>query len=596
MKTTRFAISLVTLLLLASFQRPVISAASDGGSPLTGDALPPPPHAATLAAADFSPSRYQPSAFLAGRVAVQAIFVESDGGKEQSTSDWTPAQVSTIQDQLGKALEWWRTRLPNARLSFDLTSQIVPSDYEPIGHSLNTEAEWAGDTLQQMGFSGGNYFEQAYAANESLRRARHTDWATTIFVVNSAGKADGRFADGHFAYAYVGGPFLVVTSDAGPYGTNQMAPVVAHEFGHIFGALDQYAAASTPCTQQSGYLAIPTTNSQSNNCGSRFICIMLEPLTAFSAGQIDTSALGQIGYRDSDGNGIPDPLDTTPASDLRISQPNDGSRPIVTGSATDQPYPSPMGESTTINTITRIEYRADGGDWIALPPADGAYDSSSESVNTPLALYDGPHTLELRAINSIGAASPLTTANVIVHGVGPAPLYNISAPAINSTGTITVAVTAPVASAAQISEDPFFSAAGWAPVEPSTRWQFAPNDGEHTLYVRFRDSAGLESPPFARAVLVDRSPPTGRVVAHSDQSPWLEIQAKDNVSGIAAMQIISDGDSADWQPFQSSLSVRSKNTHFQVRLRDVAGNVSAPLRAITLGPIYLPLALRPVGP
>ena len=69
-----------------------------------------------------------------------------------------------------------------------------------------------------MGFTAANYFEQAYSADDSLRRARHADWATTIFIVNSTGKANGRFADGHFAYAYVGGPFLVITSDAGPYG------------------------------------------------------------------------------------------------------------------------------------------------------------------------------------------------------------------------------------------------------------------------------------------------------------------------------------------------------------------------------------------
>ena len=156
--------------------------------------------------------------------------------------------------------------------------------------------------------------------------------------------------------------------------------MVTHEFGHIFGALDQYAAAGTPCTQQSGYLAVPTSNSQANNCGSRFICIMLEPLAAYSSGAIDSSALGQVGYRDSDSNGMPDPLDTKPALDVQIKQPTGGGRPTVTGMAIDQPFPSPAGEQATINTITRIEYRADGGNWIALPSTDGVYDSSAESV------------------------------------------------------------------------------------------------------------------------------------------------------------------------------------------------------------------------
>ena len=92
------------------------------------------------------------------------------------------------------------------------------------------------------------------------------------------------FRSGHFAYAYINGPFLVITSDAGPYGTHELSQVVAHEFGHIFGALDQYAAAGVPCAQQSGYLAIPTSNSQWNNCGTKNISIMLEPLSAYLPG------------------------------------------------------------------------------------------------------------------------------------------------------------------------------------------------------------------------------------------------------------------------------------------------------------------------
>ena len=390
MKTFRVAF-IFTLLVLAAFYSPIYSVAADDSSPLAGDALQPPAHPpVTAAAGDFKPSVFQPSAFLAGRVAVQLIFVESDGRMEPSTKNWTDAQVTLASNQVVTALEWWRTQLPNARIEFDLTSRIVPSGYEPIQHDLSTEGLWIGDTFKNMGFNASNYFEQAYSSDDSLRHTRHADWATTIFIVNSAGKANGRFADGHFAYAYVGRPFLVITSDAGPYSANQLAPVVAHEFGHIFGALDQYAAAGTACTQQSGYLAVPSTNSQANNCGSQFICIMLEPLAAYPADAIDASALGQVGYRDSDGDGTPDPLDTKPSTDALIYQPSDGGRPVVKVSATDQPFPSPAGQSVTINTILRVEYRADGGEWLALPPTDGAYNSSNESASCHAAALRWP--------------------------------------------------------------------------------------------------------------------------------------------------------------------------------------------------------------
>ena len=159
----------------------------------------------------------------------------------------------------------------------------------------------------------------------------------------------GRFAGEHFAYAYVNGPFMVITSDAGPYGIDQMDTVVAHELGHIFGALDQYASAGTPCTQRSGYLSVPTTNSQAGSCGTHEPSIMLEPLTAFVRGDIDRSALGQLGYRDGDGDSIPDPLDTAPAIQAQISQPAAGQTPCTVGIA------APVDARTLRRRRSRLE-------------------------------------------------------------------------------------------------------------------------------------------------------------------------------------------------------------------------------------------------
>jgi hypothetical protein len=593
MKILRFAF-LCTILILGSFSLPTRSVDANDDNPLLGDALRPPPHPPVISAAgDFKPSVFQPSAFLAGRVAVQLIFVESDGKIEPSTKNWTNAQITLASDQIAAALDWWRISLPNARIEFDITSRIVASGYEPIEHDLSTEGQWIGDTFKNMGFTAANYFEQAYSSDDSLRRARHADWATTIFIVNSTGKANGRFADGYFAYAYVGGPFLVITSDAGPYGANQLTPVVAHEFGHIFGALDQYAAAETACTQLSGYLGVPSSNSQANNCGSRFVCIMLEPLAAYPAGEIDSSARGQVGYRDSDGDGTPDPIDTKPAADILIHQPSIGGRPSVVAKATDQPFPSPAGQSVTINTITRIEYRANGGEWLALPPTDGAYDSSTETATAALPLYDGQHSLEFRAINTIGAASVVINASVSVTGVGPAPTYAVSMPVLSNTTAVTLLLAAPAGSMTQISEDPFFGNAQWTAAVPVISWQFEQNDGARTIYVRFRDSAELTSPTFARTLLLDRTAPTGRATLHDKPTPEIEIQAHDAGSGVDAMQIISDGNTGKWQPYANVLSLTPASTtasHIQIRLRDIAGNVSQPLSVA--GPIYLPMVMH----
>jgi hypothetical protein len=559
-----------------------------------GDALRPPARPHTLAASnDPRPSLYQPSAFMAGRVAVQAIFVESDGSQEPSKVNWTSEQVAAVREQIAIALEWWRARLPDARLSFDLTTRIAPSGYEPANHSLNTEGQWIGDTFTRMGVAGTNYFEQAYAAADSLRRARGTDWATTIFVVNSTGTPDGAFADGHFAYAYISGPFLVLTSDAGPYGTQQIAPVIAHELGHTFGALDQYAAAGTPCTQQSGYLAVASTNSQSNNCGTHFASIMLDPLAAYADGLVDGSALGQIGYRDTDGDGRPDPIDTTPQADLQIAQSPAGGRPSVTGRVLDQPYPSPLDVPASINTITRAEYRVDGGSWIALPPQDGAYDATSEALNTTLPLYDGRHTIEAHAVNSVGALSSPVRTTVDIAGVGPAPAYQVSAPALSDSQDITIELGAPAGSSVQISAEPFFAGAAWRAVTPTMNWHLGAKDGTYQLYVRFRDANRIESPAFTRPILLDQTPPDGNVTRYDRPSPRLDIHAEDGGSGVAAMQLIpTSGAAGMWQPFQSTLPFDPGLGDIHVRLRDAAGNVSQPLSIHKGGSIYLPLVLR----
>ena len=105
MKSLRFGTALVVLVLLSIFQQPVRSSASGGESQLAGDALQAPKRpqiqAATSAA---SPSRYQPSAFLAGRVAVQVVFPESNGGLEPSTKNWANSQVAEITAQINTAL------------------------------------------------------------------------------------------------------------------------------------------------------------------------------------------------------------------------------------------------------------------------------------------------------------------------------------------------------------------------------------------------------------------------------------------------------------------------------------------------------------
>ena len=594
MPSLRFIAILIVAILCVALIAPAAPAVADSTSPLLADALhaPAPQHQASTAG-NPTPDLYQPSAFLAGKVAVQIVFAESDGRYEPSSVNWQASQISEIQSRIATALEWWAQRLPNARLSFDLTSVVANTGYEPIEHGLNTESQWVGDTLNSMGISAPNYFEQAYAADAALRQARGADWATTIFVANSSNTSGGRFTDGHFAYAYINGPFLVITSDAGPYGTHQLSQVVAHEFGHIFGALDQYAAAGVPCAQQSGYLAMPTSNSQWNSCGTKNTSIMLEPLSAYLTNQIDDSALGQVGYRDSDHDAIPDPIDTAPVLQVQLDQAG-GGRPVVSGLALDQPYPSLNGDLLSINTITKVEYRADGGVWMPLPAADGAYDSVREPIDATLALYDGPHQVELRATNRVDAQSAVRSYNLVVSGAGADPGYRVSAPEVSSSQSVTLGLTAPAGSQVQVSESPSFGGAEWVAAAPTLAWQLSAGEGQHMIYARFRGAQGLESPTLAAQVTLDRTPPTGYAwLRKSGGGTWLEILAQDTRSQVADMQISSGaGAKTTWQPFQPELEINLQSDTIYVRLRDAAGNVTEPFTASPASPIWIPRSVN----
>ncbi len=443
-----------------------------------------------------------PSQYLAGNVAVRLVLPESTGALDPSTEDWTPELISQVTNQARAALEWWRERLPAARLEFDLVVQVAPTKYEPIRYGLAQEGLWIGDVLGELGYDSANYFEQAYMAAFDLRDQRGADWATTIFIVNSD-RDDGYFADGRFAYAYLNGPFSVITSDGGPYGTRWLAAVIAHEFAHLFGALDQYSAAGIRCDQRSGYLYTPTTNSMFNNCGSNEPSIMRELIASFMNGAVDASARAQLGYRDSDGNGIIDVLDTTPAITVTASLQATGARPVVELTARDIPYPSPVQPDASINPITAIEYRVNGSVWQLATPVDGAFDSIREVAQIELPLYDGEYTVEFRALNLIGHMSSLITQTFTVSQLGPAPAYEVPEPARLAGNALTLHLVAPATTrAVEVSFQRDFARAVRMPYSPALGVPL-PEVAELTLlvdqiaslslYVRFIDHNGLPS-------------------------------------------------------------------------------------------------------
>ncbi len=390
---------------------------------LVGDAMVPPPPAGVqlfASASDPTPGYTESSEYFIGRVAVGIVLPESDGGADPSTEDWTEDERALVLSEITAALDWWAALEPNAHLTFvydDGTAAPITTNYEPISRPYSDQSHWIAQVMEKKGYTGSSYFDQVRRYNNDLRDTCDTDWAFTIFVVDSSNDSDNRFSDGYFAYAYLGGPFTVMTYGNNGYGPQNMDAVAAHEIGHIFMALDQYYSAHQSCTRTSGYLGMENQNSQYGDCASNEPSIMRGQTWPYNSSDIDEYARGQIGWRDSDGDGILDPVDTT-LSVANSDYVADAGQPNIltfTGDVQDDPYVSPLRRSTIINTIETVQYRVAGGEWTDAQPSDGDFDTYAEGFTfTTLPLPTGDLTVELRVLDSFGNELIHTLATVAV--------------------------------------------------------------------------------------------------------------------------------------------------------------------------------------
>jgi len=369
-------------------------------------------------ASSFTPDATQTSEFMIGRIAVGIVLPESDGSVDASTETWTAGERSQVLSEITTALDWWAALEPRANLTFvydDGTAAPISTGYEPIQRPYTDQGLWITEVMAEKGFNGSTYFDQVRGYNQMLRDTHDADWAFTIFVVDSSNDGDNRFSDRHFAYAYLGGPFTVLTSGSNGYGIDNLDAVAAHEVGHIFFALDQYRTARQPCTRSSGYLGAENQNSQYGECVLDEPSVMRGQVSPFAHNDLDAYARAQIGWRDSDGDGILDPVDTTIKID-GVEYEADAVRTnvfTITGDLLDEPYSSPLRRNVTINAIESVEWRVGGSDWTAANALDGGFDSYAEAFafTTP-PLPTGEADIEIRVVDSAGNTAQEVVATV----------------------------------------------------------------------------------------------------------------------------------------------------------------------------------------
>jgi hypothetical protein len=439
---TRTAVAILCLLIAVG--------GSSIGAPST-HADPPPPELTesdVLVPDDYpagsggegAPYPSQTSEFMTGSVLYSVVFVESSGGAgncspaDPSTENWDASRQAQVLSEISTGLGFWRGK-PNGPVLTDLTFDpdlwgVQPTSCEPITRPAKPgdQPKWIADVLTAMGWAAtpANYMNVARSFVDSRRETLNKDWGFLIFVVDSLADADGQFSNGKFAYAYLNGPFMVMSYKNGGWGINQMNLVTAHETGHIFGAYDEYQASGCLPSSTWGYLGEPNT-SCNNGGDASDVSIMGEASEQVSLSvDVSQSARKALGWRNPApgelGHVVVDVLRNGSASISPYSpDPTSNVAPFYHGSASTlvgfPPGCTDAGcrSDASISKVLRVEWRVDGGQFTS----NGVlYDTVNEqfkpfTFQPPSALPYGTHTFETRLVTNFGYITPATGSDTL---------------------------------------------------------------------------------------------------------------------------------------------------------------------------------------
>jgi hypothetical protein len=185
---------------------------------------------------------------LTGSVAVGIIIVEGPNANLKFSAAERTKVVAEVQNGLG----WLATQNPEG-LVFKYDIKVVTLNVQPGAANLTLdqkEALWRNPAMQQLGYAASMAGVSAYV--EKIRTNLGTNWTYCAFFT--------KYPVGHFAYASIGGPRLVMQYDNDGWGPDNIDRVFAHESGHIFGAPDEYASSNCNCGGSWGFYGKPNAN------------------------------------------------------------------------------------------------------------------------------------------------------------------------------------------------------------------------------------------------------------------------------------------------------------------------------------------------
>lgn len=254
-----------------------------------GPVQPPP----GVTAATRPPARGHPalgkdtSAYLIGKVAVNIIVIQGPA----PLYSFSPMEIDTVAAEIQDGLGWLGSQEAKARVSWFYELHPVELELDPATAPDFAEDTWRDAALARLGYPASWSGLEQFVVDR--RDALGADWTFAIFVT--------RYPLWHFAYAFK--PRVVMNYDLNGWGIGDMDHVAAHETAHIFGAADEYAESRCDARERFGFLQVPNGNCELST-DNHVPCIMSRNSWAMCE-----YTRGQLGWRDSNGDGILDPLD-----------------------------------------------------------------------------------------------------------------------------------------------------------------------------------------------------------------------------------------------------------------------------------------------